>query len=172
MYKTARKDTRIALQIPIDVSVGKRHEKLLSEDISFNGVFIRTDNSPPIRSFIKMKFPRTLFPQDFMLSAMVVHNVPPRNRLGRSPGFGVELYANSTAAEAIWNQFVTKVAPGNNTPKIRDLWNSDRHQSERRAHSPTRHAISCHATGTLQAPTRAGGGVYKRHLPRRNVHQD
>jgi len=109
-YARARKEQRVVLKIPVVITSGKEQIQVLTENFSFRGIYLRMDNPPPIRSFIRLSIPLTVLPDNFSLTGTVVHRVPAKNPLGRAPGVGVEFFANTPASRTAWLGFVNDVA--------------------------------------------------------------
>ncbi|MDB4998755.1 MAG: hypothetical protein JWM74_6187 [Myxococcaceae bacterium] len=105
-----RRDTRYEIRFPAQVRHERRTDSFFSEDVSFNGVFFRTDTPPPLRRLVTMRL--VLPPGDTALHAhgMVVHVVDYENAFERVPGFGVQLYALDHTTRSIWHRFVRDVA--------------------------------------------------------------
>jgi hypothetical protein len=105
-----RRDTRYEIRFPAQVRHERRTDSFFSEDVSFNGVFFRTDTPPPLRRLVTMRL--VLPPGDTALHAhgMVVHVVDYGNAFERVPGFGVQLYALDHATRTIWHNFVRAAA--------------------------------------------------------------
>ena len=105
-----RRDTRYEIRFPAQVRHERRTDSFFSEDVSFNGVFFRTDTPPPLRRLVTMRL--VLPPGETALLAhgMVVHVVDYENAFERVPGFGVQLYGLDSTTRNIWQQFVREVA--------------------------------------------------------------
>jgi Tfp pilus assembly protein PilZ len=110
MIRTKRRDTRFEIRFPTQVRQGHRTDSFFTEDVSFRGVFLRTDTPPPLRRLVDLRL--VLPPGDAALLAhgMVVHVVPHGNTFERVPGFGVQFYALDKVTREIWETFVREVA--------------------------------------------------------------
>jgi hypothetical protein len=92
----------------------KREEiPLRSEDVSFTGLFIETDEPPPARHLIRLRLLLPPYGRALLTHANVVHVVPPNHAaVARTPGVGVMLYALDRATRLAWETFVTRVLEG------------------------------------------------------------
>jgi hypothetical protein len=101
-----RRDARFKARIALRMTRGKLTFALLTEDVSFRGVFVRMDAPPALRQLVKLEIslPRgaTIRPH-----AMVVYRVEPG---GESvPGAGLQFYGLEGRERAQWDTFVTDV---------------------------------------------------------------
>jgi hypothetical protein len=105
-----RRDTRYEIRFPAQVRHERRTDSFFTEDVSFSGVFFRTDTPPPLRRLVTLRL--VLPPGATALHAhgMVVHVVERDNVFERVPGFGVQLYALDNPTRTIWHQFVRDAA--------------------------------------------------------------
>ncbi len=109
-----RKDRRYPFHVRTVLQSGRSEVVAQTEDVSFKGVFIRTDTPLPERHLLKLKF--TLPPEGdgFTITGMVARSVPGRD--GKPPGAGIQFYgANSTDLDR-WNRFIRWVAAGAPAP--------------------------------------------------------
>jgi len=106
---TGRKAIRYILHIPVDVSLGRRQMRLLTEDISYQGVFLRTDTPPPLRHLLLLSISIPNQAEPLHLHAMVLHIIPPNNRGGRTPGVGCQFYAVSKNIRDKWYEYLQHV---------------------------------------------------------------
>lgn len=83
---------------------------LLTDDVSFRGVFLRTDSPPPLMQLIRIKF--TLPPDNvpLLVHGMGVKIVTAQEARGRSPGVGIEFYGFDGEPRQRWEQFVRWIA--------------------------------------------------------------
>ena len=104
-----RRDRRYRYQMPAVLVRGTREATLLTGDVGFRGLFLRTDDPPPLRQLLQVKL--KLPPGDDVLTvhAMAVFVVP-AGALGRAPGVGLQLYALNGEARQQWERFVRWVA--------------------------------------------------------------
>ncbi len=104
-----RRDKRYAFQMPVVLVRGTREVALLTGDVSHRGLFLRTDDPPPLRQLLQVKL--ELPPDDDALSvhAMAVFVVPVGTD-GRDPGVGLQFYAVAADVRQRWERFVHWVA--------------------------------------------------------------
>ncbi len=110
MAGSSRRDVRFRVRFPAQLRHGRKVWSLFTEDVSFRGVFVRTDTPPPLRALVEL---RLLIPPGhvaFTTHGMAVHVVVPDNGMGRTPGVGVELYGLDREAREEWEEFVRQVS--------------------------------------------------------------
>jgi uncharacterized protein (TIGR02266 family) len=105
-----RRDERYPIRMPVTLIAGKKSQTLLTEDVSMSGLFVRTDQPPPLRQLVRIQM--SLPPGNTALSTFgtIVHVVPPNDAAGRVPGSGVQLYAMDRDARELWAAFIRHVA--------------------------------------------------------------
>lgn len=104
-----RRDRRYTFRMPVVLVRGAREDTLLTGDVSHRGLFLRTDDPPPLRQLLQVKL--KLPPDDDALSvhAMAVFLVPV-GTAGRDPGVGLQFYAFASEPRLRWERFVHWVA--------------------------------------------------------------
>jgi uncharacterized protein (TIGR02266 family) len=103
-----RRDKRYPARLPIRTRVAGRLTDLVSEDVSFRGLFLASSAPPPLRQLIRIE---TILPPrgvPFATHGMVVHVVVPGDVSGRGPGFGVQFYGMGDERRA-WEAYVQHV---------------------------------------------------------------
>lgn len=104
-----RRDRRYRFQLPVVLVRGAREVTLLTGDVSYRGLFLRTDDPPPLRELLQVKARLPPENDDLLLHAMAVFVVPV-GADGRAPGVGLQLYAVGAEARQRWERFVRWVA--------------------------------------------------------------
>jgi len=92
---------------------GGREVSLLTGDVSFRGLFLRTDDPPPLRQLLQVKLKLAPENDELVAHAMAVFVVP-AGAAGQTPGVGLQLYAVSAEIRQRWDRFVrwvTKTYP-------------------------------------------------------------
>lgn len=105
-----RRSERYKFRLHVMFKSGDRVTPALTDDVSFHGVFIRTDEVRTANQLIKFSVvdPRTETHCDLM--GIVARVVTPRLATrDRPPGVGVSLFGNDRAVEAQWIDLVRKV---------------------------------------------------------------
>jgi hypothetical protein len=104
-----RRAERYPFRLPVTLVRRRGEIPLITRDVSYQGLFLETDDMPPLRHLLRMRV--LLPPYDRALDAfgMAVHHFA---ELDREPGVGVQLYALDRAARSIWEDFVTAVRLG------------------------------------------------------------
>lgn len=110
-----RKDRRVPFRMKVGLVSGRQSAEAEIEDVSFKGVFVRTDLPLPVRHLVKLRF--TLPPDGtaLELTGMVARRIP-ASGAARTPGAGIQLYGVSTVDLQRWNRFVRFVVQGALTP--------------------------------------------------------
>lgn len=100
-----RREARVEARIQVFVVRGRRTVSLETSDISFKGLFLRTDDAPPIRSLVRL---RVVLPiGEIEAHAMVVHVAPSEDPSeGRGPGVGVQFWGLAGPDRNAWDDFV------------------------------------------------------------------
>ena len=107
---TARREARVEIRVPVTVYRAKKAISLVTLDVSFKGLFVCTDDPPPLRSLVKLRV--CLAGREFEAHAMAVHVVAPgtsqdRGTLGaHEPGVGLQFWGLSGQDRAAWDDFV------------------------------------------------------------------
>jgi Tfp pilus assembly protein PilZ len=104
-----RRDKRYRYQMPAVLVRGTREARLLTGDVGYRGLFLRTDDPPPLRQLLQVKLKLPPTEDELTLHAMAVFVVP-AGAAGRAPGVGLQLYAMSGEARQQWERFVRWVA--------------------------------------------------------------
>ncbi len=104
-FEVPRHEPRYRLQIPVTLMLGKQALSLTTEDISFSGLFLRTDELLPVRGLIRFQVPIEGRGEPLSLTGMVVHVVAPDGGSGRVPGVGVRLYGIGGTVMREWVDF-------------------------------------------------------------------
>ena len=105
-----RKDRRYSFHVKAVLVSGRNELVAQTEDVSFKGIFVRTDTPLPERHLLRLRF--TLPPEGdaLALTGMVARSVPAKD--GKPPGAGIQFYGASGADLDRWNRFVRHVADG------------------------------------------------------------
>jgi hypothetical protein len=105
-WEVPRREPRFRLQIPVQLRLGKQIIDLVTEDVSFSGMFLRTDQPPPQRGLVKVDVPVEGDRQPIPLVAMVVHRIEPIPGSRRVPGAGLQLYGVGGEVRDRWARFI------------------------------------------------------------------
>ncbi|HET8725676.1 MAG TPA: PilZ domain-containing protein [Anaeromyxobacteraceae bacterium] len=108
-HREQRRDRRFRYQMPVTWVRGGREVPLLSGDVSFRGLFLRTDDPPPLRQLVQLRLRLPPGNEELAVHAMAVFAVAPGAGDG-APGVGVQLYALGDEARQRWERFVRWVA--------------------------------------------------------------
>jgi hypothetical protein len=107
-----RREGRTAYHLPVTLLRGRDEIPVRSEDVSFHGLFLETEEPLPLRHLVRLRLLLPPYDRELLAHGMVVHVVPPGNPEGRVPGVGVELYALDRAARTVWGHFVARAQEG------------------------------------------------------------
>src|SRR5579859_6528189 len=113
-----RRDTRYSIRFPVQLWHAHRTRSLLTEDVSYGGIFICTDTPPPILQLVRVQLVLPIGGRALGAQGMTVHIVKPENAGERIPGIGVQFYALDGNTRDAWEAFVRHVEM--NYPKSPD----------------------------------------------------
>ena len=105
-----RRHERFRFVAPAVLVRGRRQTQLKTEDVSFSGLFLRTDEPPPLRDLVKIRLVLPSEGEEVELMGMAVHRVEPGGP--RNAGIGVLLYGIDPALRSRWEKFVQEVRAG------------------------------------------------------------
>jgi hypothetical protein len=104
-----RRDTRYVLSFPAQITVGKRTLSLLTEDVSYGGIFLRTDAAPPLYQLVSVQLVLPVGDHAIQVFGMTVHVVLPDNPVRQTPGIGIQFYALDQNTRDSWDTFIRYV---------------------------------------------------------------
>jgi Tfp pilus assembly protein PilZ len=104
-----RRDTRYSIRFPARVTHGKRTLSLLTEDVSYGGIFLCTDSPLPLLQLVRVQLVLPIGDRALQAHGMTVHVVQPENAQERVPGVGVQFYALDQATRDAWDLFIGQV---------------------------------------------------------------
>jgi hypothetical protein len=100
-----RRENRFAVQLHLTLKQGQRIQTLLTENVSYRGLFVRTDTPPPLRQLVKLEAVLPPLGVRFVSHAMSVFVIRPEDATGRAPGAGIQFYGMGDERRA-WEAFV------------------------------------------------------------------
>ena len=109
MGSERRRDRRYLFQFPGVVVRRDGTVPVLTGDVGFRGVLLRTDAPPPLRQLLLLRFELPPDGDAVELHGMAVWNVAPGVE-SRTPGVGVQFYAVPPETQKRWNEFIRWVA--------------------------------------------------------------
>ena len=98
------RDRRFAIQIAVDVGIGRRTVSALTDNVGANGLFVRSDVAGELRQLITMDLHLGFSMGTLRTHGMIVHVVSPGGT--RVPGMGVALYGLDDVRRDRWAAFV------------------------------------------------------------------
>jgi len=107
--KELRIDKRFRVLMRATLRYGRERFDLLTEDVGFRGVFLRTDTPPDLRQLVKLELELSDTGEKLSLHGMAVHCVPRGNAGGRVPGVGVQFYAVDKTTNSTWSAYVNRM---------------------------------------------------------------
>ena len=101
-----RREARVDVRVPVTVYRAKKPLDLETADVSFKGLFVCTNDPPPLRSLVKLRV--ALVGREFEAHAMAVHVVLPAPGEGvtHQPGVGLQFWGLSGQDRMAWDDFV------------------------------------------------------------------
>lgn len=106
-----RREARVEVRVPVVMVRGKAVVSLSTLDVSFKGLFLLTDDPPPLRSLVRLKV--ALFDREFEAHAMAVHVVSGQPAAGqgdeRVPGVGLQFWGLAGPDRTAWDDFVRRL---------------------------------------------------------------
>lgn len=106
MTDERRFDKRFPLRLAVTVTSTKTSRDLFSEDVSFCGLFVGTDEPYALRSLVRVHLIAPDDGRELEVLAMAVHFVPYDNEGGHPPGSGLQLFALDREQRARWDALV------------------------------------------------------------------
>ena len=104
-----RREARYRIRIPATLVRGPASNRVMSEDVSLRGLFLRTDLPLTLRQLVRIKIMVPPEAQIVETHGMIVHAVAPGNPVGRIPGIGVQFFAMDGPARVRWERFIRYV---------------------------------------------------------------
>jgi hypothetical protein len=104
-YQAQRRDKRYRARLDVRTRIGGRLHALVTEDVSFRGMYLCTEAPPPVRQLIRID---TILPPSgvpFATHGMVVHVIGKDDPSGRPPGVGVQFYGMGDERR-VWESFI------------------------------------------------------------------
>jgi hypothetical protein len=93
----------------VRLTIGKRTLSLLTGDVSYSGVFLRTDSPPPLRQLVGVELVLPIGDHSLRVHGMTVRVVHPKNPSGYDAGIGVQFYAVDPTTRDSWENFIRYV---------------------------------------------------------------
>jgi c-di-GMP-binding flagellar brake protein YcgR len=109
MSRERRREPRYPYRLPITLKFGGRAQETITEDISYSGVFAITDEPPEMRQLISLTSRLPNSGDTITPHAMAVFVLERGNRLGRTPGVGLQFYAVGGEVKRKWEAFIDSV---------------------------------------------------------------
>ena len=106
-----RRDLRIEVAVPISMIRGKKTLDLMTLDVSFRGLFLKTMDPPGLRSLVRLKIRLPL--RTVEVHAMAVHVIEAKN--GRGGGVGLQFWGLNGPDRSDWEAFVRECARNRRT---------------------------------------------------------
>ncbi len=104
-----RHETRYTIRFPVELTVGKASLSLVTEDVSFGGLFLKTDTPAPLHQLVKVRLVLPVGDRALRAHGMTVHVVEPHHASGRTPGMGIQFYGLDRETRDAWDAFVHHV---------------------------------------------------------------
>jgi len=105
-----RRDLRYPSQVPLVLTRHGLELVARTEDVSFTGIYFRTDTPLPERQLVRLKLTLPPTAEELIVMGMVTRCVPAS--AGLPPGVGIQFYALAPAERRRWGNFIRQVAAG------------------------------------------------------------
>jgi hypothetical protein len=103
VLENLRREGRVEAKVQVLIIRGRREIPLETSDVSFKGLFLRTEDPPPVRSLVRL---RVQLPKGVIEAhAMAVHVVDGARDARRS-GVGVQLWGLAGPGRLAWDTFI------------------------------------------------------------------
>jgi Tfp pilus assembly protein PilZ len=109
MSRERRREPRYPYRLPITLKFAGAAQETISEDVSYRGMFAITDEPPTQRSLISVSARLPDSGKTINTHAMSVFALERGNRLGRTPGAGLQFYAMAGEVKTAWEAFIDSV---------------------------------------------------------------
>lgn len=104
MSESKRRDPRHVVQIALKLTVRRVTYQVVTEDVSFRGLFVRTDEAISARQLVPIEVD---LPDGVLkVHAMAVWVIGKDNDTGRVPGVGLQFYGLGREETGRWQRFV------------------------------------------------------------------
>ena len=104
-----RRHDRYPVTLPATITAGKTTTTTMATDVSFGGIFVRTDKPPALRNLVRINLVLPSDSQPIQLLGMAVYVVRPEDARGRVAGAGVQFFGIDNATRERWERFVSGV---------------------------------------------------------------
>jgi hypothetical protein len=98
-----RRDRRYNFQIPVTIVSRSGEVHLLTENVSYRGLFMRTDHPPPKMQLLRMRMAVPTQQKEIVTNVMVAHVAAPDAAV---QGAGVSFYGLDGEPRAQWETFI------------------------------------------------------------------
>ncbi len=101
-----RRHRRLPVHIPVVLTTAKSEEVLLTDDVSFSGIFVRTDHARPARQLVQVRLVLPTTQRELAVAAGVVHVIAQGSHARRICGMGLRFRALDVEARGLWDAFI------------------------------------------------------------------
>jgi Tfp pilus assembly protein PilZ len=108
MVTERRRDRRLQYRVGLVLHAARREIVAQTQDVSFNGILVRTDTPLPLRGLVRLRFTLPSEGDQLEVMGMVARSAT----AGASPGAGIQFYGLSLEHRQRWNRFIRFVAAG------------------------------------------------------------
>lgn len=144
-----RRDARIDARIPVAVIRGRASLAYETLDVSFRGLFVKTDDPPALRSLVRLRV--TLPGRTLDTHAMAVHVVSDDD--DHEPGVGLQFWGLSGDDRRAWETFIRDLVSARREAAKRALMPSGAHPASSEMNTPSG-IRTVYATEAPPSPTR------------------
>lgn len=102
MSAEKRRHDRFYAELPVEIVRGAASEHTRTVDVSYGGLFVRTDRPPPLRQLVTLRIGVPDSDEPLVVMAMPVF-IDAAGPDGTSPGVGLKLFGLDPAAQQKWD---------------------------------------------------------------------
>lgn len=111
-YPKRRREARYSAHVPITIKSGGHVQTVVTDNVSYRGLFACTDTPPVLRQLIVIEAKLPPDGQVFTSHGMSVFVRDADSADGHPPGVGIQFYAQGSTDRRTWETFINHVKAG------------------------------------------------------------
>lgn len=104
-----RRHDRYPVSLQVTITAGKKSSRNEATDVSFGGIFVRTDSPPALRNLVRIDLELPSDQKPIQLLGMAVYVARPGNPGGRPAGAGVQFFGIDQVTRDRWERYVGRL---------------------------------------------------------------